>query len=210
MLAWPARLSAVVSLRCSPTSVCRSSFPPTVLSPRRPLPSTGSTGHYSPASAVLSDAPISRRPSRRTSFSFAWRYRPDAARSLRRDDSASPCGLGLPLCRLPGLRLLSRTETTRPPGFPGNPLRAHALLSDPGESAHTNVARTCDVAFRQMQGVGTRSLSISRLNLTAYALPVNASRLRSPADSRITRFRLVTDLGRAGFRSCRVPNKVSR
>ena len=43
----------------------------------------------------------------------------------------------------------------------------------------------------------------------ATTLPVNASRPASPRDSRITRFRLAIDLGRAGITACWVSNKVS-
>jgi hypothetical protein len=78
---------------------------------------------------------------------------------------------------------------------------------------HSKEVRACDFLTQYtalfVDRGRYRPLRLSRLCPTAYPLPVNASRLASPRDSRITRFRLVTDLGRAGFDTCRVPNKVS-
>ena len=97
---------------------------------------------------------------------------------------------------------------------PGRPDRARAPLYDPGES--TRLAwRRADAAFRLEQGVGLTSWLISRLHHAARALPVYASRLRSPS-ARNTRFRLVAipwpggigyPLGLTeGFRSSRSPS----
>ena len=71
-------------------------------------------------------------------------------------------------------------ETTRPPGFPGNPLARMPRASTPARSRPPRPLRSRDVAFRPTQGVGPRTQCISGLNHAAYALPVNASRPGSP------------------------------
>ncbi len=101
-------------------------------------------------------------------------------------------------------------ETTRPPGFPGNPPARMPRAPTPARSSPPRPLRGDDMAFRPTQDVGPRHQRISGLNHAAYGLPVNASRPGSPQDSRITRFRLAAGLGRMGLDTHRVSNKVSK
>ena len=71
-------------------------------------------------------------------------------------------------------------ETTRPPGFPGNPPARMPRAPTPARSPPPRPLRGGDVAFRPTHDVGPRDQCISGLNHAAYALPVNASRPRSP------------------------------
>ena len=104
-------------------------------------------------------------------------------------------------------------ETTRPPGFPGNPPARMPRAPTPARSPPPRPLRCGEIAFRPTHDVGPHKQCISGLNHAAYGLPVNASR---PAPSvvtpgpRITRFRLAADLGRMGLDTHRVSNKVSK
>ena len=71
-------------------------------------------------------------------------------------------------------------ETTRPPGFPGNPPARMPRASTPARSLPPRPLRSGDVAFRPTHDVGPRTPCISGLNHAAYGLPVNASRPGSP------------------------------
>ena len=71
-------------------------------------------------------------------------------------------------------------ETTRPPGFPGNPPARMPRASTPARSPPPRPLSSGDVAFRPTQDVGPRNQCISGLNHAAYGLPVNASRPGSP------------------------------
>ena len=71
-------------------------------------------------------------------------------------------------------------ETTRPPGFPGNPPARMPRAPTPARSPPPRPLRGGDMAFRPTQGVGPRTQCISGLHHAAYALPVNASRPGSP------------------------------
>ena len=71
-------------------------------------------------------------------------------------------------------------ETTRPPGFPGNPPARMPRASTPARSLPPRPLRSGDVAFRPTHDVGPRTQCISGLNHAAYGLPVNASRPGSP------------------------------
>ena len=68
----------------------------------------------------------------------------------------------------------------RPPGFPGNPPARMPRAPTPARSPPPRPLRGGDVAFRPTHDVGPRDQCISGLNHAAYALPVNASRPRSP------------------------------
>ena len=68
----------------------------------------------------------------------------------------------------------------RPPGFPGNPPARMPRAPTPARSPPPRPLRGGDVAFRLTHDVGPRDQCISGLNHAAYALPVNASRPRSP------------------------------
>ena len=71
-------------------------------------------------------------------------------------------------------------ETTRPPGFPGNPPARMPRAPTPARSSPPRPLRGDDMAFRPTQDVGPRDQRISGLNHAAYGLPVNASRPGSP------------------------------
>ena len=71
-------------------------------------------------------------------------------------------------------------ETTRPPGFPGNPPARMPRASTPARSLPPRPLRSGDVTFRPTHDVGPRTQCISGLNHAAYGLPVNASRPGSP------------------------------
>ena len=68
----------------------------------------------------------------------------------------------------------------RPPGFPGNPPARMPRAPTPARSPPPRPLRGGDVAFRPTHDVGPRDQCISGLKHAAYALPVNASRPRSP------------------------------
>ena len=71
-------------------------------------------------------------------------------------------------------------ETTRPPGFPGNPPARMPRAPTPAKSPPPRPLSSDDVAFRPTHDVGPRNQCISGLNHAAYELPVNASRPGSP------------------------------
>ena len=71
-------------------------------------------------------------------------------------------------------------ETTRPPGFPGNPPARMPRASTPARSLPPRPLRSGDVTFRPTHDVGPRTQCMSGLNHAAYGLPVNASRPGSP------------------------------
>ena len=71
-------------------------------------------------------------------------------------------------------------ETTRPPGFPGNPPARMPRAPTPARSPPPRPLSNGDVAFRPTHDVGPRNQCISGLNHAAYGLPVNASRPGSP------------------------------
>ena len=71
-------------------------------------------------------------------------------------------------------------ETTRPPGFPGNPPARMPRAPTPARSPPPRPLRSGDVAFRPTHDVGPRTQCMSGLTHAAYGLPVNASRPGSP------------------------------
>ena len=71
-------------------------------------------------------------------------------------------------------------ETTRPPGFPGNPPARMPRAPTPARSPPPRPLRCGEIAFRPTHDVGPRKQCISGLNHAAYGLPVNASRPGSP------------------------------
>src|SRR5437879_9159355 len=119
---------------------------------RHPLPSAGSPGVGSPASAVLRHAPSPGRPSRRTSFPSLGgtaRARP----SLPGTANAPPPGPGL-LNRVP-VPALSRGDD-QVSQVPGEPPCVHAPLSDLGELFTPGPTGRVDAAFRRPNDVGAR------------------------------------------------------
>ena len=71
-------------------------------------------------------------------------------------------------------------ETTRPPGFPGNPPARMPRAPTPARSPPQRPLRRGEMTFRPTHDVGPRTQCISGLNHAAYGLPVNASRPGSP------------------------------
>ena len=71
-------------------------------------------------------------------------------------------------------------ETTRPPGFPGNPPARMPRAPTPARSPPPRPLRCGEMTFRPTHDVGPHKQCISGLNHAAYGLPVNASRPGSP------------------------------
>ena len=71
-------------------------------------------------------------------------------------------------------------ETTRPPGFPGNPPARMPRAPTPARSPPPRPLRCGEIAFRPTHDVGPHKQCMSGLNPAAYGLPVNASRPGSP------------------------------
>ena len=71
-------------------------------------------------------------------------------------------------------------ETTRPPGFPGNPPARMPRAPTPARSPPPRPLRCGEIAFRPTHDVSPHKQCISGLNHAAYGLPVNASRPGSP------------------------------
>jgi len=120
----PVSLSLGVALRRWWGSISPASFPPLVLWSRCSLPSTGSLGDASPASAVLRSTPTPHRPFR-----------------------AAPV---FPRGTVPPIQ---PAETMGPPRFLGSPC-AHAPLSDPGGPVIPRHDGMPGAAFRRYETVG--------------------------------------------------------
>ena len=71
-------------------------------------------------------------------------------------------------------------ETTRPPGFPGNPPARMPRAPTPARAPPPRPLRRGEITFRPTHDVGPRTQCMSGLNHAAYGLPVNASRPGSP------------------------------
>ncbi len=110
-------LSVAVLLRRLPGSMSRSSVPPTVPCPGAPFPPQGPLGRFPRFSGTMrhSDCLPSISP---RFVAFAWRYRPAPTRPLPSSGGAPRIGLGFDHRSPDRTR---ETETTSPPGFPGNP-----------------------------------------------------------------------------------------
>mgnify|MGYP000143256834 CR=1 FL=1 len=98
---------------------------------------------------------------------------------LRSPGRGNSQGLDYLLPRRP--RRLLRVEKTRSPRFLDNPC-LHAPLSDPGGPLTPGQLRVSDAAFRELNDVGSASISLSRLHHAAYRHPVYASQPGSPPD----------------------------
>src|SRR5215213_11949229 len=103
----------------------------------------------------------------------------------RRGEITPPCGVPPPfagsfselrrcLNPLPSPALV---ETGRISQVPGQPLREHALLFDPGGPNASGHYDALSVAFRSVDDVGSAIGHLSRLNHTACSLAVYASQL---------------------------------
>ena len=93
-------------------------------------------------------------------------------------------------------------ETTRPPGFPGNPPARMPRAPTPARSPPPRPLRRGEMTFRPTHDVGAHSRGL-RAPCERFAPWVTPG-------PRITRFRLAADLGRMGLDTHRVSNKVSK
>jgi hypothetical protein len=136
-------VSVVVALTRCRSPVPSSCFPPTVLLPDASLPSPGSSmGRVPRLLRYYRGATTSCRPSRRTSFSFVWRYHGITHVSLPASLRATTSDLELVTRYLPPGIVV---ETTGSPMFLGNPDCVSALLSDPGGPTASGL---CDATAR--------------------------------------------------------------
>ncbi len=106
---------------------------------------------------------------------FARRYHPSTCGLLRRTPGATSTASGRwsAGARFPAV---FKMETTRPPGFPGNPHARMPRASTPARSLLPRPLRHSDIAFHPTQGVGPHTLLHFGALYAAYGLPVNASR----------------------------------
>jgi hypothetical protein len=120
--------------------------------------------------------PTSCRPSRPTHFSFVWRYH--ALLRIMRKRGVAVCRLLVGTAPVPqSSSFATLVETSRISQVPGQPLREHALLFDPGGLNASGHYDALSVAFRPVDDVGSAIGHLSRLNHTACSLAVYASRL---------------------------------
>ena len=177
-LVWPGRLSVVVTWRRDPTSVCWPSFPPTGPSVGVPFPPRGLVGSIPPLPRYyetlrfLAARPATLRCLRGAVPSEHLGFAPS-------DGRCSIHGLGFcqPVTRRPAV---SKMETTRPPGFPGNPPARMPRCFDPGEVAASTAFGKQQCCLPPNARRRPSHLCISGLHHAAYELPVNASRPGSP------------------------------
>ena len=208
MPVWPARLSVVVSVRQSPTSACWPSFPPTGLSVGAPFPPRGLVDpipplrRYYETLRFLAAHPPALRCLRAAVPSEHLRVR-SVGRQVRRPRPRAWCAGARPPATF-------KMETMRPPGFPGNPPARMPRAPTPARSPPPRPLRGGDVAFRPTQDVGPRDQCISGLNHAGLRTPCERFAPWVTPGPRITRFRLVADLGRMGSDTHRVSNKVSK
>ena len=106
---------------------------------------------------------------------FARRYHPSTCGFAPSD--ARCCvhdlGRGEPVPAPPAVFTM---ETTRPPGFPGNPPARMPRAPTPARAPPPRPLRCGEIAFRPTHDVGPHKQCMSGLNHAAYGLPVNASR----------------------------------
>ena len=101
-------------------------------------------------------------------------------------------------------------ETTRPPGFPGNPPARMPRAPTPARSPPPRPLRCGEITFRPTHDVGPHKQCMSGLNHAALRAPCERFAPWVTPGPRITRFRLAADLGRMGLDTHRVSNKVSK
>lgn len=132
-------------------------------------------GFASPASSV---------PSRRSDFlpslsPDSLLVRPAIPRTAAAHEEAGSCRLPAPYRNCAGASILFLRPRSwrqgRTSQVPGQPLREHALLFDPGGLNASGHYDTLSVAFRPVDNVGSAIGHLSRLNHTACSLAVYAS-----------------------------------
>ncbi len=114
----------------------------------------------SPASAVLWRAPIPRHPSRRTSYSFAWRYHGASLGNAGRERRVPACA------EFSGPRTVRFRGDVEASQVPGESLCACPARETPARSATPRQVRCAEVAFRRYNAVGPRGSSCSRGSVT--------------------------------------------
>ena len=178
-------LPAALSLRRWSGTVAGASVRTAVHDPIRRFPPPGPLGRVPRLRRYYQRTPTSRRPSRRTSFSFVWRYHSVArfAPAAR----AVLAGQGAFLSRPPMPR--TPVETSRPPRalgpgswatracMPRSPTPAEP--NAPDRVAQTNSARRWCLPLLSQRRL-PRCIRISWLNHAACRLPVYASQTASP------------------------------
>ena len=100
-------------------------------------------------------------------------------------------------------------ETTRPPGFPGNPPARMPRAPTPARSPPPRPLRCGEITFRPTHDVGPHKQCIGAQSRGLRAPCERFAPWVTPGP-RITRFRLAADLGRMGLDTHRVSNKVSK
>ena len=196
-------LSVAVSLRRCSGSESRTSFPPTVPSPDASFPPWGPSGRFPHFIGTTRRSDCSPPVSPRF-VAFAWRYHRAPIRSLPRENGASRLGLGFDP-RSPDRSCSGGDD--EPSRVPGDRSYTCHVLGPRRDSGGDGHSATEVLPSTKLTVSALACLSISGLNRTAHALPVNASRPTSPLGSRITRFRLGTALGRAGLIACSDPSR---
>ena len=101
-------------------------------------------------------------------------------------------------------------ETTRPPGFPGNPPARMPRAPTPARSPPPRPLRRGEMTFRPTHDVGPHTQCISGAQSRGLRAPCERFAPGVTPGPRITRFRLAADLGRMGLDPHRVSNKVSK
>jgi len=154
-------------------------------------------------------APTSCRPSRQTPF----RSSGDATHHCGARGSGESLLAGslseLRRCLNP-LPSSALVEIGRISQVPGQPLREHALLFDPGGPAASGHCDASDIAFPSVDSVGSAFRHLSRLNHTACSLAVYASQLGLlRLTPRKTHYPLTATLGGAGLEPAGLHSKVS-
>ena len=101
-------------------------------------------------------------------------------------------------------------ETTRPPGFPGNPPARMPRAPTPARSPPPRPLRCGEITFRPTHDVGPRNSMHFGAQSRGLRAPCERFAPWVTPGPRITRFRLAADLGRMGLDTHRVSNKVSK
>ena len=129
----------------------------------------------SPASAVLWLAPTPRHPSRRTWYSFAWRYHAASLGSAGQERRVLACA--------EFFRSATRSVPWRCRGLPGSwgILVCMPCSRDPGEARYTKTSKVRGDSLPGLQRRRpSRVILFSGLSDTAYTLAVYASQHGSP------------------------------
>jgi hypothetical protein len=177
-------------------------FPPTVsASPTSPFPTQWLPRVGSPPFArYYEDAKTSAAHPVSLRIPSGHGYFPASLflRSLLGPGSRARCAGALVYRFRPLLRLVPEEEVSRISQVPREPVRAFALLFDPGRISAPSPLRRFDAAPAALTTKAPTLTFISRLNHTALA-PAPYASCRHHCRRRNVRFRLVASLYRVGF-----------